>query len=136
MSFCKFAQHQMKKKRGRKKGSGVKSSIKGERHDIRARLFHGHRDYRIVRLCQLVLAVKKEEVTAQRDMLLEERKACRDEQQKGYDKAIRESNELLAALEQGNGNAWRLADNHLSARRTQAGFPRHVCPDNLPRAAE
>ena len=108
-------------KRGRRKGSGVKSSINREQPtDTRHKLLHSHRDSRMVRLRQLILALKKEQATAQRNMLVEERKACRDEKKrKDYDKAIHESNDVLAALEQDDGNAWTLADNYLSARKAE-----------------
>src|SRR5947199_9316603 len=74
----------------------------------------------MARLRQLILALKTEQATAQRNILVEERKACRDEQKrKDYDKAIHESNDVLAALEQDDGNAWTLADNYLSARKAE-----------------
>src|SRR5205814_2177948 len=45
---------------------------------------------------------------------------CRDEKKrKDCDKVIHESNDVLAALEQDDGNAWTLADNYLSARKAE-----------------
>jgi hypothetical protein len=68
----------------------------------------------------LILAVKKEQATAHRNMLVAEQKACREEEKlKDYAKAIRESNDLLAALEQGDEEAWTLADHFLSARAAE-----------------
>src|SRR5947199_9013995 len=95
-------------KRGRRKGSGVKSSINREQPtDTRHKLLHSHRDSRMVRLRQLILALKKEQATAQRNMLAEERKACRDEKKrKDYDKAIQESKEVMDAPQQNAGNSW------------------------------
>ena len=56
-------------KRGRKKGSGVLSGIQPQREtwdDIRNRIIYGTAEWRIVRLHQLVLTLKKEQATAQR----------------------------------------------------------------------
>jgi len=87
---------------------------------IRGRIIYGSADWPTIKLRQLILVVKKEQATAHRNMLVAEQKACRDEEKlKDYAKAIRESNDVLAALEQGDEKAWTLADNFLSARAAE-----------------
>ena len=66
---------------------------------IRGRIIYGSADWPTIKLRQLILAVKKEQATAHRNMLVAEQKAWRDEEKlKDYAKAIRESNDVLAAL--------------------------------------
>jgi hypothetical protein len=54
---------------------------------------------------------KKSKPRAHRNMLVAEQKGCRDEKKlKDYAEAIRESNDVFAALELGDEKAWTVAD--------------------------
>lgn len=141
----------MKKKRGRKtkersdravRRPGVYTGTQPgheESSDISNRIICGHPEWQIVRLRKLIVALKNEQATAQRNMLLEEQEAYREEikgrrdkitrkkltpaqvrdRQRtvaGLDEALQQIDDTLAALERGDERAWPLADNFLSSR--------------------
>lgn len=149
----------MKNRRGRK--SVLSEAGNEEWSDIRNRIIYGSAEWRILKLRELILAFKKEQATAQRNMLLKEQESCRNEikahrdnitrkeltpaqirdRQRTitkYDEALRQIEEELHALEQGGDvleqgkkRAWPLADNHLSARKALNEAKRYVLRDEI-----
>jgi hypothetical protein len=114
---------------GRHKHTGLLTGIRPGHEqwsDIANRIIHGHQEWRMVRLRQLISARKKQEVGVTKEMLLKDQRVCKDEKtRKKYDEALREIDK----------NAWQLADNYLSARKAQwesiAAKKRYVLLDEI-----